>query len=49
MTKTGYFGVVVAAFTIAALVVGFAPALSAAMICVMGWATFKGELWDADI
>ena len=48
MSKTGYFGIVVAAFFIAALVVGFAPALSAAMIAVMAWATFKGELWNAE-
>lgn len=48
MSKIGYFGIVVAAFAVAALVVGFAPALSAAMVCVMGWATFKGELWNAE-
>ena len=48
MSKIGYFGIVVAAFAVAALVVGFAPALSAAMVCVMGWATFKGELWNSE-
>lgn len=47
MTKVGYFGVVCAAFAVGAIVVGFAPVLSAAMIAVMAWATFKGELWDA--
>lgn len=48
MSKTGYFGVVVAAFTIAALAVGFAPGASAAMVAVMAWAVCKGELWDAE-
>lgn len=45
--KARYFGVVVAAFAVGALVVEAAPVVTAAMIAVMAWATFKGELWDA--
>lgn len=48
MSKTAYLGIVVLAFAIAVLVVGFAPAVSAAMIAVMGWAVCKGELWNAE-
>lgn len=48
MTKVGYFAIVVAAFAVGALVIETAPVVTAAMICVMGWATFKGELWDAE-
>ena len=47
MTKVGYFGIVVAAFAVGALVIEVAPVITAAMIAVMAWATFKGELWDA--
>lgn len=47
MTKVRYFGVVCAAFAVGTLVIEVAPVLTAAMIAVMAWATFKGELWDA--
>ena len=45
--KTRYFGAVCAAFAVGALVIETAPVVTAAMIAVMAWATFKGELWDA--
>ena len=45
--KVRYFGIVVAAFAVGALVIETAPVVTAAMIAVMAWATFKGELWDA--
>lgn len=45
--KTRYFGVVCAAFAVGALVIEIAPVITAVMIAVMAWATFKGELWDA--
>ena len=48
MTKVGYFGIVVAAFAVGALVIEVAPVITAAMIAVMAWATSKGELWDAE-
>lgn len=47
MTKVGYFGIVVAAFAVGTLVIETAPVVTALMIVVMAWATFKGELWDA--
>ena len=46
--KMKYFGVVAAAFAVGALVIETAPVVTAAMIAVMAWATFKGELWDAE-
>lgn len=45
--KMRYFGIVIAAFAVGALVIEVAPVVTAAMIAVMAWATFKGELWDA--
>lgn len=48
MSKTGYFGIVVAAFAVGALAIEAAPVVTAAMIAVMAWATFKGELWNAE-
>lgn len=44
--KMIYFAIVVAAFAVGALVIEAAPVVTAAMIAVMAWAVYKGELWD---